>query len=73
MADWGLLAGLGDAMKGFGNAWSDRAKADLSERLGREREERAEQRAIAREERQRKQLQGTPKEFRVERDTDGVT
>ena len=71
--DWGLLAGLGEAAKGFGHAWSDRAKSDLAERLAKEREERAEQRAIAREERQRKQLQGTPKEFRVERDTDGVT
>ena len=67
--DWGLLAGLGEAAKGFGNAWSDRAKSDLAERLAKEREERAEQRAIAREERQRKQLQGTHKDFRVERDT----
>jgi hypothetical protein len=71
--DWGVLAGLSDAAKGFGNAWSDKAKADLAERLGREREERAEQRAIAREERQRKIAEGTPSEFKIERDSDGVT
>ena len=41
MADWGLLAGLGEAMKGFGNAWSDKSTAELKERLAREREDRA--------------------------------
>lgn len=73
MADWGLLAGLGEAAKGFGNAWSDRAKSDLAERLAKEREERAEQRAIAREERQRKQEESTPASHKIERDSDGAT
>lgn len=73
MADWGLLAGLGEAMKGFGNAWSDKSTAELKERLAREREDRAEQRAIAKEARLRKQEESTPAEHRIERDSDGAT
>ena len=71
--DWGLLAGLGEAAKGFGNAWSDRAKSDLAERLAKEREERADKRAEAKEERQRKIAEGTTAKWKVERDSDGVT
>ena len=73
MADWGLLAGLGEAMKGFGNAWSDKSTAELKERLAKEREERAEQREIAKEARLRKQEESTPAEHRIERDSDGAT
>lgn len=77
MADWGLLAGLGDAMKGFGNSWSDNAAAEkksaLAERLEKEREERAEQRAIAKEDRIRKREENSTNEFKVERDSEGVT
>lgn len=73
MADWGLLAGLGEAMKGFGNAWSDKSTAELKERLAREREDRAEQREIAKEARLRKQEESTPAEHRIERDSDGAT
>lgn len=71
--DWGILAGLGEAAKGFGNAWSDKAKGELSERLAREREERAENRKIAQEERQRKRDENSTNEFKIERDSDGVT
>lgn len=73
MADWGLLAGLGEAMKGFGNAWSDKSTAELKERLAQEREARAEQRELAKEERRRKQEESTPAEHRIERDSDGAT
>ena len=73
MADWGLLAGLGEGMKTFGNAWSDKSTAELKERLAKEREERAEQREIAKEARLRKQEESTPAEHRIERDSDGAT
>ena len=73
MADWGLLAGIGEAMKGFGNAWSDKSTAELKERLAREREDRAEQREIAKEARLRKQEESTPAEHRIQRDSDGAT
>ena len=73
MADWGLLAGLGEAMKGFGKAWSDKSTAELKERLAREREDRAEQREIAKEARLRKQEESTSAEHRIERDSDGAT
>ena len=73
MADWGLLAGLGEAMKGFGNAWSDQKASELKERLAREREDRAEQREIAKEARLRKQEETTPVKHKIERDSDGAT
>lgn len=73
MADWGLLMGLGDAMKGFGNAWSDQKSSELKERLAQEREDRAEQRELAKEERRRKQEETTPAEHRIERDSSGAT
>ena len=73
MADWGLLAGLGEAMKGFGNAWSDKSTAELKERLAREREERANAREDAKEERRRKQEESTPVTHKIERDSDGAT
>lgn len=73
MADWGLLAGLGEGMKTFGNAWSDKSTAELKERLAREREDRAEQREIAKEARLRKQEESTPAEHRIERDSDDAT
>lgn len=73
MADWGLLAGLGEAMKGFGNAWSDKSTAELKERLAREREERANAREDAKEARLRKQEESTPVTHKIERDSDGAT
>lgn len=73
MADWGLLAGLGNAMKGFGDAWSDKSAGELKERLAQEREARAEQRELAKEERRRKQEENSPAEHRIERDSDGAT
>lgn len=72
--DWGLLAGLGEAAKGFGNAWSDRAKSDLAERLAKERVKNVPNSVpLLGKKVSARQLQGTPKEFRVERGTDGVT
>ena len=73
MADWGLLAGLGEAMKGFGNAWSDRKAAELKEKLAQEREVRKEELANAKEERLRKQEEATPVKHKIERDSDGAT
>lgn len=52
MANWGVLQGLGDGLQQFGNAWSDREKAKLAEKLQQDREVRAEARQTAREERQ---------------------
>ena len=52
MANWGVLQGLGDGLQQFGNAWSDREKAKLAEKLQQDREARAEARQTAREERQ---------------------
>ena len=73
MADWGLLAGIGEGMKTFGNAWSDRKAAELKEKLAKEREDRAEQREIAKEARLRKQEETTPAKHKIERDSDGAT
>ena len=73
MADWGLLAGIGEAMKGFGNAWSDKSTAELKERLAREREDRANAREDAKEARLRKQEESTPVTHKIERDSDGAT
>ena len=73
MADWGLLAGIGEGMKTFGNAWSDRKAAELKEKLAKEREDRAEQRELDKEARLRKQEETTPAKHKIERDSDGAT
>lgn len=52
MASWGALSGLGAGLQQFGNDWSDREKSKLAEDLQRQREERAADRELAREQRQ---------------------
>lgn len=52
MASWGALSGLGAGLQQFGNEWSDRAKQKLASDLQKQREERAAERELAREQRQ---------------------
>ena len=49
--DWGLLQGLGGGLQEAGKIWTEKAKADLVEKLAREREDRAKQRDIDKENR----------------------
>lgn len=72
MADWGLLSGLGQALQGFGNNWSADAKEELRTKLLEERENRAEERAIAREDRAAKRQADTVAGYRPEIDSSGV-
>ena len=66
------LAGIGAGLQAFGNSWDASNKQKLAEQLEREREERAEARAIAKEERDAKRLENTVAETRAEQDEDGV-
>ena len=52
MASWGALSGLGAGLQQFGNEWSARAKQKLADDLQKQREERAAERELAREQRQ---------------------
>lgn len=72
MADWGLLSGLGAGLQAFGNTWTEKSKDALREQLLQERENRAEERAIAREERQAKRQADTVAGYRPEIDSSGV-
>lgn len=72
MADWGLLSGLGQALQGFGNNWSADAKEELRNKLLEERENRAEERMIAREDRAAKRQADTIAGYRPEIDSSGV-
>lgn len=73
MANWGALEGLGQGLTEIGRIWGQNEKSKLAEQLEQQREERAEQRSIAKEERQRKRDESTAADFRIERDADGVT
>lgn len=72
MAGWGALMGLGEGLQQAGKAWQDRDKQKLADQLEREREERAEARAIAKEERTAQRLASTVAEQRPEQDENGV-
>lgn len=72
MADWGLLAGLGEGLKEFGKQWTASAKEDLRNKLTEERETRAEQRLIAREDRAAAREVNTVAGYRPEIDEKGV-
>lgn len=50
--DWGTMGGLGAGLSELGRQFDAKAKANLAEKLEREREARAEERKIAAEERQ---------------------
>lgn len=72
MADWGLLAGLGEGLTNFGNKWSADAKEVVREKLAQEREARAEQRELAKEERTVAREANTVAGYRPEIDGSGV-
>lgn len=73
MADWGLLSGLGAGLQQFGNTWTSNAKAELAEKLAQQREDRAEARQIAREERQAQRLENTVASWKPVIGDEGVT
>lgn len=52
--DWGTMGGLGSGLSALGQQFDAKAKANLAEKLEKEREARAEERKIAAEERQTK-------------------
>ena len=69
---WGALMGLGEGLQQAGKMWQERDKQKLAEQLEREREERAEARAIAKEERTAQREATTVAEQRPEQDENGV-
>ena len=77
MAGWGVLSGLGKGLENFGNEMSEqarqKAKEELAQKLELEREERAEARQVALEERQAARADATVAEYRPLRGSDGVT
>jgi hypothetical protein len=70
--DWGLLSGIGNALQGFGGQWTADAKEELRNKLAEDREARAEQRQVAREDRAAQRQADTVAGYRPEIDSSGV-